>query len=107
MVKPLKGVDKARLEYLTVDEARRLVNVCDCNFRPLVQERFTLARGMANWRNSSCLGSIPMWEPCACGDERAMETKRNMTSHGPRLRVFQGDVPRMPRRRIDLLERRA
>jgi integrase len=36
-VKPFKGVDKARLRYLTVDEAKRLVDACDSNFRPLVQ----------------------------------------------------------------------
>ena len=36
-VKPFKGVDKARLRYLTVDDAKRLVNTCDANFRPLVQ----------------------------------------------------------------------
>jgi len=36
-VKPFKGVDKARLRYLTVDDAKRLVKACDANFRPLVQ----------------------------------------------------------------------
>jgi integrase len=36
-VKPFKGVDTARLRYLTIDEAKRLVDVCDSNFRPLVE----------------------------------------------------------------------
>ena len=36
-VKRFKGVDAARLRYLTVAEARRLINVCDPDFRKLVQ----------------------------------------------------------------------
>jgi integrase len=36
-VKPFKGVDTARLRYLTVDEAKRLLDACDSNFRPLAQ----------------------------------------------------------------------
>jgi integrase len=36
-VKPFKGVDGARLRYLTVAESMRLVNGCDQEFRPLVQ----------------------------------------------------------------------
>jgi integrase len=37
MVKRFKGVDSARLRYLTVDEAQRLINAADPDFRPLVQ----------------------------------------------------------------------
>jgi integrase len=33
----VQDVDKARVRYLTVDEAERLVNACDSNFRPVVQ----------------------------------------------------------------------
>ena len=36
-VKPFKGVDAARVRYLTVEQARRLVNASDSEFRPLVQ----------------------------------------------------------------------
>ena len=36
-VKPFKGVDAARVRYLTVEQARRLVNASDSAFRPLVQ----------------------------------------------------------------------
>ena len=36
-VKPFRSVDAARLRYLTIEEAKRLINVCDPDFRPLVQ----------------------------------------------------------------------
>lgn len=36
-VAPFKGVDSAKLRYLTDDEARRLVNATDPAFRPMVQ----------------------------------------------------------------------
>lgn len=36
-VKPFKGVDSARLRYLTVDEANRLIAACDHDFKLLVQ----------------------------------------------------------------------
>jgi integrase len=36
-VQPFKGVDKARIRYLTVTEAARLTNACDPEFRPMVQ----------------------------------------------------------------------
>ena len=36
-VKPFKGVDAARVRYLTIDEAKRLVNACGFEFQPLVQ----------------------------------------------------------------------
>jgi integrase len=36
-VKPFKSVDKARVRYLTVAEAKRLINGCDPEFRPLLQ----------------------------------------------------------------------
>jgi integrase len=36
-VKPFKSVDKARVRYLTVAEAKRLINACGPEFRPLVQ----------------------------------------------------------------------
>jgi integrase len=35
-VRPFKGVDGARLRYLSVDECRRLVNACEPDFRALV-----------------------------------------------------------------------
>ncbi len=37
VVKPFKDVDGARLHYLSDDEARRLVNACGPEFRPIVQ----------------------------------------------------------------------
>jgi integrase len=36
-IKPFHGVDAARIRYLTVAEAKRLINACDPEFRPLVQ----------------------------------------------------------------------
>lgn len=36
-VKPYANVDVARVRYLTVAEAQRLINACDPEFRPLVQ----------------------------------------------------------------------
>jgi integrase len=36
-VKPFKGVDVAKRRYLTDDEARRLVNASDADFRPIVR----------------------------------------------------------------------
>jgi integrase len=36
-VKPFRGVDVARIRYLTDDETRRLVNACDPRFRSIVQ----------------------------------------------------------------------
>jgi len=36
-VKPFKGVDAARIRYLTVAEAKRLINAADPDFRSLVQ----------------------------------------------------------------------
>ena len=36
-VKPFRSVDAARLRYLSIEEARRLINSSDPDFRPLVQ----------------------------------------------------------------------
>lgn len=36
-VEPFEQVDAARIRYLTIDEAQRLVNACDTEFRALVQ----------------------------------------------------------------------
>ena len=36
-VKPFRGVDLARVRYLSVEQARRLVNASDSEFRPLAQ----------------------------------------------------------------------
>src|SRR5262249_30811613 len=36
-VKPFGNVDSARIRYLTIAEAKRLINACDPEFRPLVQ----------------------------------------------------------------------
>ena len=36
-VKPFLGVDCARVRFLTLAEAKRLINACDPEFRPLVQ----------------------------------------------------------------------
>ncbi len=36
-VKPFKRVDRARVRYLSVAEAKRLINACDPEFRPLAQ----------------------------------------------------------------------
>jgi len=40
-VKPFKGVNAARVRYLTIAEARRLVNASDPEFRPLLQAALT------------------------------------------------------------------
>jgi integrase len=36
-VKPFKNVERARVRFLTLAEAKRLINACDPEFRPLVQ----------------------------------------------------------------------
>ena len=36
-VKPFENVDAARVRYLTIAEAKRFINACDADFRPLVQ----------------------------------------------------------------------
>ncbi len=36
-VKPFRGVDQARVRYLTFADAARLINACDLEFRPLVE----------------------------------------------------------------------
>ena len=36
-LEPFENVDAARIRYLSVAEARRLINACDLNFRPLVE----------------------------------------------------------------------
>jgi integrase len=36
-VKPFRRVDAARVRYLSIAEAKRLINACDPEFRPLVQ----------------------------------------------------------------------
>jgi integrase len=36
-VKPFRRVDSARIRYLSIADAKRLINGCDPNFRPLVQ----------------------------------------------------------------------
>jgi integrase len=44
-LKPFEGADAARLRYLTIPEAKRLINTCDPEFRLLVQAAlFTGAR---------------------------------------------------------------
>jgi integrase len=40
-LQPFRDVDKARVRFLTVDEATRLVAACDPEFRPLVQAALT------------------------------------------------------------------
>ena len=36
-LKPFKDVEVARVRYLTIAEAERLINACDVDFRPLVR----------------------------------------------------------------------
>jgi integrase len=36
-LKPFKDVEVARIRYLTIAEAKRLINACDADFRPLVR----------------------------------------------------------------------
>ena len=36
-LKPFRDVEVARIRYLTIAEARRLINACDAEFRPLVR----------------------------------------------------------------------
>ena len=47
-VKPFRDVDVARVRYLTVAEAQRLLNACDAGFRSLVRAALELEPGMAN-----------------------------------------------------------
>jgi integrase len=41
-LKPFKRVDTARVRYLTVAQAERLLNACDADFRPLVRAALEL-----------------------------------------------------------------
>ena len=50
-VKPFKGVDGARLRYLTDDEARRLVNGAAIEFRPIVQASLLTGARWGELRN--------------------------------------------------------
>jgi integrase len=36
-VKPFEDVETARVRYLQIDEAKRLINACDAQFRPMVE----------------------------------------------------------------------
>jgi integrase len=36
-VEPFENVDAARIRYLTVSEAKRLINACDADFKPMLQ----------------------------------------------------------------------
>jgi integrase len=36
-IKPFRAVETARVRYLSIAEAKRLINACDSDFRPLVQ----------------------------------------------------------------------
>jgi integrase len=36
-LKPFRDVDVARVRYLTIAEAQRLLNACEADFRPLVR----------------------------------------------------------------------
>jgi integrase len=50
-VKPFKGVDGARLRFLTDDEARRLVNAAPPEFRPIVQASLLTGARWGELRN--------------------------------------------------------
>jgi hypothetical protein len=50
-VKPFKGVDGARLRYLTDDEARRLVNAVSADIRPIVQASLLTGARWGELRN--------------------------------------------------------
>ena len=48
-LKPFRAVEVARIHYLAIAEAQRLLNVCDPEFRPLVRAALeTGARSMAS-----------------------------------------------------------
>ena len=36
-LEPFRDVERARIRYLTIDEAQRLINGCDIDFRSLVR----------------------------------------------------------------------
>jgi integrase len=57
-LKPFREVEVARVRYLNLAEAQRLLNACDADFRPLVRARWRRAADTANWPGSRCRTSI-------------------------------------------------
>jgi integrase len=53
-VKPFKQVDEAVIRYLSVDEARRLINACDQDFRLLVQAALLTGCRYSELANLTC-----------------------------------------------------
>ena len=66
-VKPFKGVDGKRTEYLTIAEAKRLINTCDPDFRLLVQA--ALATG-GRYSSLTNLQGAGLSRPCRTIDLR-------------------------------------
>ncbi|WP_198147449.1 tyrosine-type recombinase/integrase [Sphingobium chungbukense] len=55
LVKPFKGVEVARLRYLTDDEARRVVNAAGPEFRPIVQASLLTGARWGELRRVCCI----------------------------------------------------
>ncbi len=53
-VKPFKQADEAVMRYLSADEARRLVNACDVDFRALVQAALLTGCRYSDLVNLTC-----------------------------------------------------
>lgn len=90
-VKPFKGVDGAKLRYLSDEEARRLVNAAGSEFRPIVQAALLTGARWGELRNVT-VSDVDL----RAGTVRLTETKgghpRDCYLEGEGLALFQSQA---------------
>ena len=96
-VKPFKGVDAARIRYLTIAEAKRLIHAADPEFRSLVQAALQTgcrlrradparsARLQRRQRNPR-RPAVQIWQTSACGADRRRRWVFHATGGGAKRR---------------------